>query len=47
MPRIDRRGRDLLTATPLTQWQAQRMHGPLQPMQRPRCAWWPFGRAGR
>lgn len=41
------RGRDPLTTAPRTQWQAQRMRGPILPMEQPRRRWWPFARTGR
>lgn len=45
--RFQTRGRDPLTTAPQTQWQTERMRGPILPVSQPRRAWWPFGRAGR
>ncbi len=40
-------GRDPLTVAPQTQWQRERMRGPIQPMERKRRLWFPFRRLGR
>ncbi|WP_157035649.1 hypothetical protein [Sphingobium chungbukense] len=40
------RGRDPLTVAPQTQWQAERMRGPIQPMEQPRRSWFRFRRIG-
>lgn len=46
--RFSSRGRDPLTVAPQTQWQAQRMRGPILPMEKPRRSrWWQFWRADR
>ena len=44
MTRITTKGRDPLMVAPQTQWQAQRMRGPIQPMQQERRGWWQFWR---
>lgn len=38
--RHHRRGRDPLIVAPQTQWQAERMRGPILPMAQPRRRWW-------
>jgi hypothetical protein len=46
--RFHTRGTDPLTTAPQTQWQAQRMRGPILPMDQPRRRWWSrLWRAGR
>lgn len=45
--RFHTRGRDPLVTSPQTQWQAERMRGPIQPMEQPRRLWFPFRRLGR
>lgn len=44
--RFHRKGSDPeLSRTPMTQWQRERMGGPIQPMARPRAFFWPWSRA--
>lgn len=45
--RFHNTGRDPLVVPRQTQWQAERMRGPIQPMEQPRRPWFRFGRIGR
>ena len=47
MRMIHRRGKDPAYSIPMTPFHAQRMRGPIQPMEQPRRLWFPFRRLGR
>ncbi|WP_257556474.1 hypothetical protein [Sphingobium sp. CFD-2] len=46
MSRFTIRGRDPVIVPKRTQWQAERMRGPILPMEEPRKPWFRFRRVG-